>query len=427
MRSTRPLRIVALVAVLVLVGTGCQFLTSGQRHLVAPTSNPLPWWCRTGASPALSDTQCRDLGGQLDLAVAVATYSPHASDALAGGAVASAYQPGVGAAFRFHGPTAGFSPSAPDTLLYDGTAPVAQLAGVEWNVTGATAPDGFVGDHDVWTDLGNGTWRLRLWIIRPFENQNDLFASTHPCLGATSATYDITATCYTSTHPEPLHVLVSDDDGYNAESIDAVVEALRAMPNLDITVSAPATNQSGKGDAVTPGGVTATQQQTLSGYPATAANGTPADSVLYALDVMHLNPDLVVSGTNFGQNMGPIIPLSGTVGAARTGARRGIQAVAISQGFGSPPDYPASAAAITTWVTDYLLGREGLPFQVVANINVPTCTAGTIRGTVHVPVAPDMFGRGYGPSDCTSTVTDLADDVDAFNNGFISISDAGLR
>ena len=34
------------------------------------------------------------------------------------------------------------------------------------------------GDSDAWTDLGNGTWRVRAWILRPFENQPDLFAPT---------------------------------------------------------------------------------------------------------------------------------------------------------------------------------------------------------------------------------------------------------
>jgi 5'-nucleotidase len=283
-----------------------------------------------------------------------------------------------------------------------------------------------VGDHDVWTDVGGGTWRLRLWIIRPFENQNDVFAESHPCLFPTGAVFDITEACYTSTHPEPLRVLVTNDDGYSAAGIDAVVEALLDMPNLDITVSAPLENQSGTGDSTTPGAVTATDEETASGYPATAVDGFPADSVLYALNVLRENPDLVVSGSNAGQNIVlPIVNLSGTVGAARVAARNGISAVAISQELGSPPDFPASAVAITEWVTEYLLGRAGPPGQVVANINVPTCTAGSIRGTATLPMATAFNSRPFGPTDCTSTVTTFADDLDAFLNGFVSISNAG--
>jgi len=84
-------------------------------------------------------------------------------------------------------------------------------------------------------------------------------------------------------HTQPLEILVVNDDGYSAAGIDAVVEGLRTLPGVHIDVVAPATNQSGSGDKTTPGGVTAFAAQTQSGYPATAVNGYPADSVLYAL------------------------------------------------------------------------------------------------------------------------------------------------
>ena len=55
------------------------------------------------------------------------------------------------------------------------------------------------------------------------------------------------------------------------------------------------------------------------------SRGTPADSVLYAVEVaMPLPPHVVVSGTNLGQNLGDITTISGTVGAARTANRLGI-------------------------------------------------------------------------------------------------------
>ena len=89
--------------------------------------------------------------------------------------------------------------------------------------------------------------------------------------------------CYTATHPEPLRILVSNDDGFDALGIDAVVEALRALPGVTVTVVAPATNQSGTGEQITDGPLTATSEQTLSGYPATAVQGFPADSIIYAI------------------------------------------------------------------------------------------------------------------------------------------------
>ena len=229
----------------------------------------------------------------------------------------------------------------------------------------------------------------------------------------------------TTANVAPLTILVTNDDGYNAAGIDSVVQALTAVPGVQVTVVAPATNQSGSGDNTTPGGVTAFTGVTASGYPATAVNGFPADSILYGLNVMRLNPDLVISGINFGQNLGPAVPVSGTIGAARVAGRKGIPSLASSQGFGAPADYPSGAAAVVRWLDDFRLGRAGPPYQTVANLNIPTCTTGAIRGTVVLPASTALNGRPYDPSNCTSTVTTFNDDLDGFLNGYITLSDVG--
>jgi 5'-nucleotidase len=422
----RFVRTAAIVAALVAFASGCMFFPAAVRNAHFP-SEPTPWWCTSDTGGELPPVECQTLSAQLDAALNVAHAHPHAADALGAGATATPYVAGVGAGFELSAPTATFSPGAPDTILYDGTGTGAQVVGLEWNVEGAAAPAGFTGANDTWLDAGGDVWTLRAWVVRPFENHSEPFASTHPCLGTTNAVYDVGAPCYTATHERPLEILVTNDDGFGAPGIDAAVEALRVIPNVHVTVVAPATNQSGTGDRTTPGGVTGTPQQTASGYPAFAVNGFPADSVLHATRVLGLNPDLVVSGINEGQNIGPLADLSGTVGAARVAGRSGIPSLASSQGFGTPPDFPVGAVAVVTWVQDFLLGRAGPPFQEVANLNVPTCTAGEIRGTVEVPLATATNGRPLHPSDCTSTVTTLVDDIDGFINGFITLSDAGLH
>src|SRR5580704_6571283 len=65
-----------------------------------------------------------------------------------------------------------------------------------------------------------------------------------------------------------LTVLVTNDDGVGAPGIDAVVNGLRALSHTQVTVVAPATNQSGTGSKTTPGTLTATKAKTASGYPA---------------------------------------------------------------------------------------------------------------------------------------------------------------
>ncbi len=229
-----------------------------------------------------------------------------------------------------------------------------------------------------------------------------------------------------------LTILVTNDDGAGAPGIDAVVQALRADPATQVTVVAPATNQSGVGGNTSPGRLTASQGTTVSGYPATFVNGTPVDSVDYALStVLSTPPDLVVSGANLGQNVGPNIKISGTVGAARAGAQHSIPAIAVSAAFGNPVDYALAAKMTESWVRDNrdaLLASHAAP-TTVTNLNVPSCgSAGQVRG--QVTVTPDLTaspGDAVQPADCTSTAPAAATDVAALHEGFATLSDIGLR
>lgn len=224
---------------------------------------------------------------------------------------------------------------------------------------------------------------------------------------------------------EVLDILVTNDDGYAAPGIDAVVEALRAMDDVTVTVVAPAGNQSGTGDKTTPGGDLAVAAvKTASGYDATSVAGFPGDTVIVALDELGLEPDLVVSGTNIGQNIGPFSELSGTVGAVKTAARRGIPGLAASTGVADEPDFSESASHVVKWVEEHraeLLAGDVEPF--VESINTPSCPDDD-RGVVEVPLATDFAGRDAFAVDCASTKAkdELTDDVDAFLNGYTSLT-----
>jgi len=62
-----------------------------------------------------------------------------------------------------------------------------------------------------------------------------------------------------------------------------------------------------------------------------AVGGTPAQAVLHAvLEILPRKPDLVVSGINYGENVGSGVTVSGTVGAALDAAGLGIPALAVS-------------------------------------------------------------------------------------------------
>jgi 5'-nucleotidase len=239
-----------------------------------------------------------------------------------------------------------------------------------------------------------------------------------------ATTTEAAATTTTTTAPEPLLVLVSNDDGVDAPGLDALVEMLIARGDVDVVVVAPDGHRSGSSDTTTDDGeVTAVDATTASGHPAVAVSGFPADAVIHALEVMGVEPDLVISGINEGANIGPFSELSGTVGAARTGARAGYPALAASQGFGEPADFATGARFVSGWLDDHIEELRGGSGPFVESLNIPTCTEAQVRGMVEVPTATDFGERDALASDCTSGVDDPADDVDAMNVGFASLAE----
>ncbi len=238
-----------------------------------------------------------------------------------------------------------------------------------------------------------------------------------------------------------LRILVTNDDGVSAEGIDVLVEALSADADNEVVVVAPDRNHSGRGDQTGPsdtcGNLSVVAATTLSGHLATAVNGCPADAVKHALAEIYppgTQPHLLVAGINEGQNVSVFAAtqLSGTVGAAKTAARRGVPALAVSQGnpvVGGVYDYPSAVEAVQAWIDERrhdLLAGTAMPSDV-DSINVPSCDSGAIRGTLRdVPLAADSDGF-FISQDCTSTLVDPRDDIEALNNGFIAQSKVPLE
>jgi len=272
-------------------------------------------------------------------------------------------------------------------------------------------------------------------------------------IGVLAAVVAIAAGCggSSSRAAEPLRVLVTNDDGVAAPGIAALVQALQTDQGLAVTVSAPALNQSGSGDQVTTGPLRVVTTMTANGYAATAVFGYPADSVLFALlGPVPAEPDLIVSGINAGQNIGEFVYLSGTVGAARWGARHGIPAIALSQGLPAT-NYDAIASYAAELVSRFrsdahfrrLLVPPDSATARILNVNFPTCASGAQRGIVVVPMGRSSQVVGYDfvstngeettyqpsvestnpfASNCTSTLTDPTDDVAALTNGFATLT-----
>jgi len=235
----------------------------------------------------------------------------------------------------------------------------------------------------------------------------------------------------TSVAARKLRILVTNDDGVSAAGIDAVVEGLRRLPDTEVVVVAPLTNQSGSGPKTTDGPLTVTDATTASGFPAKAVAGFPADTIIWAIDQHGIaeRPDVVVSGINIGQNLGPVTEISGTVGAARAAAVRGIPSLASSQGLAATLDFPSGVKLVTGWVTKNRASFTGTTPPgstptpaLVFNLNVPTCVTGELKQQVEVPLATSVDGRAMTSSDCETAAPAPKDDIDAFIHGYPSLS-----
>jgi 5'-nucleotidase len=110
-----------------------------------------------------------------------------------------------------------------------------------------------------------------------------------------------------------------------------------------------------------------------------AVEGTPAQSVQHGvLELVPRMPDLVVSGINYGENVGTGVTISGTVGAALEAASLGIPALAIS--LETPKQYHTSysteinfsvAAHFARKFAKLILDQK-LPFDVdILKVDVP--------------------------------------------------------
>ena len=186
----------------------------------------------------------------------------------------------------------------------------------------------------------------------------------------------------TSIHPL---ILLTNDDGIHSPGLLAVAEAVCDLGEL--LMIAPATQQTGMGRGIPPMTDRVLRREIVTvecqDMPAYAITGSPAQAVLYGILALapHIcgrKPDLVISGINYGENLGTCVTASGTVGAALQAAELGVPGLAVSletdKAFhlhhGQDMDWSA-AAAVTRHFAQVMLAAQ-LPFDVdVLKIDVP--------------------------------------------------------
>lgn len=229
-----------------------------------------------------------------------------------------------------------------------------------------------------------------------------------------------------------MKILVSNDDGYRAEGIRRLREALATL--AEVTVCAPDRNRSGASNSLTLD-VPLRVQEAESGVHF-VLGGTPTDCVHMAVSgLFNFEFDMVVSGVNDGPNLGDDVLYSGTVAAAIEGRFLGLPAVAVS--LCMEPDtgkHFETGAEVARRIVAQLI-RKSPERPLIFNVNVPDVPINRIRGfrstrlgfrhrSEPVIAAKDPRGRPVywvGPSGAQQDAGP-GTDFHAISEGYVSVT-----
>lgn len=216
-------------------------------------------------------------------------------------------------------------------------------------------------------------------------------------------------------------ILLTNDDGINSPKLQYTKEILSSYGTV-YTV-APKHEQSAKSMGLTIGGF---EFEKIDEYTY-QIQGTPVDCVNFAIAGLKLKPDIVVSGTNDGYNLGIDTRYSGTVGAVLQAQYFGFKSVAFSSDrLGESLLKQELQPAI-----DYILENDLLSAEYSLNVNFPrekfNRSNGILETTIHYHqfrYLPTIEGNRFKPNRTYIHEGDLPKETDtwAYANGYTSIS-----
>jgi 5'-nucleotidase len=181
-------------------------------------------------------------------------------------------------------------------------------------------------------------------------------------------------------------ILVTNDDGIYSEGLRKLADACRELGH--VTIVAPDREQSAASHALT---LNRPLRLMEIGKDEWIVDGTPTDCVnLAVLKVMReARPDLIVSGINFGPNLGDDVTYSGTISAAFEGALLNVPSIAFSALVG--PDFSFDrCAAFAGELARIALERHRDP-RIVLNVNFPV---GEFAGVRVAPLGRRIYSEG---------------------------------
>lgn len=230
-----------------------------------------------------------------------------------------------------------------------------------------------------------------------------------------------------------MRILLTNDDGIEAEGIEALVRALRR--EHEIVIAAPTREMSGMSHAITVGKRLYVERyahfEEQHGVEAYRIDGTPADCVMLYLEaIAERKPDLVISGINHGSNLGTDVLYSGTVNAAMEGYLHDIPAIAVSLERTSEIPFLDVADIVHDALPGWL-DTDEIPFY---NVNFPTRFAGETPMFSHSRIGRRNYRNAFNrfeedrrtyyvmAGEIEDDHSDLVSDLVAVKNGYISVT-----
>jgi 5'-nucleotidase len=178
---------------------------------------------------------------------------------------------------------------------------------------------------------------------------------------------------------KPL-ILVTNDDGITAPGLRTLIEVMKTIG--DVVVVAPDSPQSGMGHAITVNSTLFVEKVKVDEGKQMeySCSGTPADCVKLAVtQILDRKPDLCVSGINHGSNSSINVIYSGTMSAAIEAGIEGIPAIGFSLlDYSWNANFEAAKPYVKSIVENVL--KEGLPKDVVLNVNIPNLLKQELKG-----------------------------------------------
>ncbi|MDR3576685.1 MAG: 5'/3'-nucleotidase SurE [Anaerolineaceae bacterium] len=137
-------------------------------------------------------------------------------------------------------------------------------------------------------------------------------------------------------------ILLTNDDGIMSPGLWAAAEALSELGYVTVAAPRDQASSTGRSQPLSSDGKIALTKMQIGSqeWDVYAVGGTPAQVVVHSVfEIMSARPDLVVSGINYGENLGTSVTISGTIGATLEAASMGIPAIAASLQLADGKDY----------------------------------------------------------------------------------------